>query len=73
MCYELPSCLSCYCFANLQNRYQEIARIGGGAYSDVWRCADLETGELVAIKVIREVRVILNLFMFQNLFWRAEG
>jgi serine/threonine-protein kinase len=39
----------------LGDRYELILRLGGGAMGDVWRARDRNTGDDVAVKIMREV------------------
>lgn len=35
----------------LHNRYQIVSHLGTGAYSTVWKCSDLQSGQLIALKI----------------------
>lgn len=35
-------------------RYEFLCRVGEGAYGSVWKCQDKETGELVAVKKLKD-------------------
>ena len=37
------------------NRYQEIKKMGAGAYGEVHKCTDMKTGEVVAVKIMKNV------------------
>ncbi|KAL1132520.1 hypothetical protein AAG570_010475 [Ranatra chinensis] len=39
----------------LDNRYQVVRKLGWGVFSTVWMCWDMETGEFVALKIVKDL------------------